>query len=164
MAIREALDQPVLFEMEDQLSLPFPTMLFGSDRYKLFGIVTNRSIAADELIWWYRQRCGKSEEAHSVMKEDLAGGRLPSSHFGSNAAWWHIMILALNLNSAMKRLVLGGNWVNRRMKAIRFNLINLPGRVLRRSRQTIVRLSGDHTSNETLLKMRGKILSLHDTG
>jgi hypothetical protein len=39
------------------------------------------------------------------------------------------MILAFNLNTAMKRLVLGESWVNRRMKALRFNLINLPGRV-----------------------------------
>jgi hypothetical protein len=33
------------------------------------------------------------------MKEDLAGGRLPSSRFGANAAWWGIMVLAFNLNS-----------------------------------------------------------------
>lgn len=39
-------------------------------------------------------------------KEDLAGGKLPSGDFGENAAWWWIMILALNLNAAMKRLVL----------------------------------------------------------
>ncbi len=29
----------------------------------------------------YRIRCGKSEEIHSVMKEDLAGGKLPSGNF-----------------------------------------------------------------------------------
>ena len=64
--------------------------------------------AADELIWWSRQRCGKGEEVHSVLKSDLAGGRLPSGLFGANAAWWAISVLAFNLNSAMKRLVLGG--------------------------------------------------------
>jgi hypothetical protein len=50
------------------------------------GIVTNRQIGGDDLIWWYKGRCGKSEEAHSVMKEDLAGGKLPSGLFGANAA------------------------------------------------------------------------------
>ena len=34
--------------------------------------------------------CGKSEEAHSVMKEDLAGRKLPSGKFGVNAAWWWV--------------------------------------------------------------------------
>ena len=62
------------------------------------------------MIWWSRQRCGKGEEVHSVLKSDLAGGRLPSGLFGANAAWWTISVLAFNLNSAMKRLVLGGQW------------------------------------------------------
>ena len=87
--------------------------------YKVFGVVTNRSIAAHELIWWSRQRCGKGEEVHSVLKSDLAGGRLPSGLFGANAAWWAISVLAFNLNSAMKRLVLGKQWVGKRLKAVR---------------------------------------------
>lgn len=164
LAIREALEQPALPEMDRQVCLPFPTMNFGSVKYKVFGIVTNRDIPGDELIWWYRQRCGKSEEAHSVMKEDLAGGRLPSGYFGVNAAWWHIMILALNLNSAMKRLVLGEAWLGKRMKAIRFRLIKLPGRVLKRARMLRIRLVGGHASNETLFEMRRRILSLCESG
>ena len=102
-------------------------------------------------------RCGKSEEAHSIMKEDLAGGKLPSGLFGANAAWWQIMILAFNVNSAMKRLVLGESWVNRRMKAIRFWLINVPGRVLRQP-ELVVRLVGGHPSNEILLEARRRMV------
>jgi len=81
---------------------------FWQSVYKVTGIVTSRDLPAEELIWWYRGRCGKSEEAHSIMKADLAGGKLPSQLFGANAAWWQIMILAFNVNAAMKRLVLGG--------------------------------------------------------
>lgn len=164
LAIREALNQPALTGMEDQLNLPFPTMNIGTVKYKVTGVVTNREIAGDELIWWYRKRCGKSEEAHSVMKEDLAGGKLPSGLFGANAAWWHIMILALNLNSAMKHLVLGKSWVSKRLKAIRFSLINLPGRVLYHARSLIVRLTGGHPSNGILFEMRRKILKLCESG
>lgn len=164
LAIREVLEQPALSEMEGQISLPFPTMNFGSTKYKVFGIVTNRDVPGDELIWWYRERCGKSEEAHSIMKEDLAGGRLPSGYFGVNAAWWQIMILAWNLNSAMKRLVLGEAWVGKRLKAIRFWLIKLPGRVLKRARMLRVRLVGGHASNATLFEMRRRILSLCESG
>ena len=40
----------------------------------------------EALIHWQRERCGKSEEAHSVMKEDFAGGKLPPDDFGENAA------------------------------------------------------------------------------
>ncbi len=144
--------------------LPLPTMDRDRTRYKVTGIVTNGEIPAEELIWWYRQRCGKGEEIHGVMKQDLAGGKFPSGKFGANAAWWQIMVLALNLNSAMKRLVLGGNWVSKRFKAIRFWLINLPGRVAEHSRGLIIRLAGGHPSNETLLAARRRIVALNDTG
>ena len=49
-------------------------------------MVTNRKDAGDQVIWWLRERCGKSEEVHSVMKNDLAGGQFPSRLFGANAA------------------------------------------------------------------------------
>ena len=94
--------------MDEQLSLPFPTMeLADKGWHKLFGVVTNRELAGDELIWWSRQRCGKGEEAHGVLKDDLAAGKLPSGRFGVNAAWWAIAVLAFNLNSAMKPVGIG---------------------------------------------------------
>jgi len=74
------------------------------------------------------------------------------------------MILAFNVNSAMKGLVLGEIWVNRRMKAIRFWLINLPGRVLERGRQLFVRLAGGHPSNDILLEARRRMQVLFAPG
>jgi hypothetical protein len=164
IAVRERLKQQVLPGMEDQLNFPFQTMDMGPTRYKLTAIITNRDIPGDDLIKWYRQRCGKSEEAHSIMKEDLAGGKLLSGLFGANAAWWQIMILAFNLNSAMKRLVLGGSWVTRRLKAIRFRLINLPGRVVKHAGNLIIRLCGANPLNNMLIEVRRRILELCETG
>jgi hypothetical protein len=160
LATRELLEQPELPGMERQVEFPFPTMSMEKKRYKIFGIVTNRDLEGNELINWLHKRCGKSEEAHSIMKEDLAGGKLPSSSFGENAAWWGIMILAFNLNSAMKRLVLQGSWVAQRMKAIRFSLIGLPGRVLNHARGLIVRLVKNHPSLEVLVKARQQIMEI----
>ena len=161
IATRERLIEQPLPGMEGQMELPFPAMeLSNRGWYKVFGVVTNRSIAADELIWWSRQRCGKGEEVHSVLKSDLAGGRLPSGLFGANAAWWAISVLAFNLNSAMKRQVLGGQWVGKRLKAVRFALIALPGRVMRHARRLIIRLARGHPSYELLLRARQRILAL----
>ena len=70
------------------------------------------------------------------------------------------MVLAFNLNSVMKRLVLGGSWVAQRMKAIRFSLIGLPGRVLNHARGLIVRLVKNHPSLEVLVKARQRIMEL----
>lgn len=155
IAIREIMRQPHLTGM-----LPFQTTTFDTTQYKLFGIVTNMDWEGDTLIRWHHERCGKSEEAHSIMKEDLAGGKLPSSDFGENAAWWSIMVLAHNLNTAMKSLILKGSWITKRMKALRFHLINLPGRVMERSRQLLIRLAGDHPSLDVLLLARQRIMDL----
>jgi hypothetical protein len=163
LAIRELLEQPELPGMEGHVELPFPTMSMERKRYKIFGVVTNRDLEGNELINWQHKRCGKSEEAHSVMKEDLAGGKLPSSEFGENAAWWWIMILGFNLNSAMKQLVLQGSWVAQRMKAIRFCLIGLPGRVMSHARGLIVRLVKNHPSLAVLVNARQRIMELNYT-
>lgn len=94
------------------------------------------------------------------MKEDLAGGQLPSGKFGVNAAWWQVMVLALNLTVAMKRLVLGEGWTTRRLKALRFQLINTAGRVVQRGRQLWVRLSQGHPALQVLISARVRIASL----
>ncbi len=158
LAIRELLEQAEFPGLEAQL--PFPTMTLDEKRYKLFGLVTNRDLPGDQLIWWSRERCGKGEEMHKIMKDDLAGGHLPSARFGANAAWWGITVLAFNLNSAMKRLVLPKGWAPKRLKAIRFGFINVAGRLLIRHRQLIVSLSGSHPTCELLMEARRRLWAL----
>ena len=158
LAIREPLRE---LPLGDQAQLPFPTQEFGAKgTYKLFSVVTNRKDAGDQVIWWLRQRCGKSEEVHSAMKSDLAGGQLPSGLFGANAAWWALMIVALNLNTAMKRLVLGEGWPTKRMKAMRLHLIGLPGRVVKHARRLIIRLGAGAEALRLIVSARQAIRAL----
>lgn len=164
IAIRELLtEQPLPGMTSEQLNLPFPVMQTDDGWHKLNAIVTNRlDMPADELIGWHWERCGKSEMAHDILKRDLGGGRMPSNDFGPNAAWWAISILAYNLQSAMKRTVLGGAWTTQRLKAIRFRLICLPGRVIEHARQIVIRLTAGHPSLEGLLRARER-LRMHMT-
>lgn len=133
------------------------TVDMKSGRYRVFGLVSNMDWAGDDLLRWSYLRCGKSEHAHSGLKEDLAGGKLPSSRFGANAAWWWVSVLAFNLNVIMKSQTLDAEWKSKRMKAIRFNIINIPGRILRRSRQWFIRLGQDHPATELLIEIRRRI-------
>jgi len=156
---REALAQQPLPGVS--LQLPFPTMEIGTlGHCKLHAVVTNRTLNGPALIAWYRKRCGKSEEVHSVMKSDLAGGRLPSGDFGNNAAWWTIMLLALNLNELMKRLAMGEAWVPKRLKALRARVICVAARVVEHARQVVVRLSDQHPFTEFIREVRQRILAL----
>jgi hypothetical protein len=158
LAIREPLRQ---LDLGDEDTLPFPTETFGrKGRHKLFGVVTNRKGPGDGVIWWLRGRCGASEEVHSALKSDLAGGKLPSGLFGANAAWWALANLSFNLNAVMKQLALGKDWVPSRMKALRFHLIGLPGRVVGHARRLIIRLGGGAEALATLLIARRAIRAL----
>lgn len=143
---REVLRQQPLPGTEDQMNFSFPTAVMEQQYYKLYAMATNREDAGDEIIRWYRERCGKSEQAHDTMKNELAGGQLPSNKFGVNAAWWQIMVVAMNLNSAMKHLVLapalGKQWAKKRLKAIRYQIINLPGRVVNHARELWIKIGG----------------------
>ena len=73
LAIREPLRQ---LDLGDAAQLPFPTEEFAArGRFKLFGIVTNRTLPGDHVLWWLRERCGKSEEVHAVVNWPAAGCR-----------------------------------------------------------------------------------------
>jgi len=142
IAIREKMDnQLTLLDAEPCKNAPFPTIVMNNVCYKLHAIVTNRrEEPAADLIQWHFERCGKSEEAHSIMKSDLAGGQLPSAKFGANAAWWALMILSLNLQRIMKG-IMGDGWTKKRMKAFRFALINTPARLISHARHLCMRVS-----------------------
>ncbi len=80
------------------------------------------------------------------MKQDLAGRTLPSTDFGESAAWRWIMILAFNLNAAPKRL-----------KALRFNLIHLPGRAITHARRPLMPPSQKSLAYEWVLRARAHL-------
>jgi hypothetical protein len=159
LAVREPVQQQELPGME-RAQLPFPTLYKGEVRYKISGVVTNRSLPGDDVIRWYRKRCGKGEEVHAEMKNDLAGGKLPCGQFGANAAWWGITVLAYNLNSLMKHLAMPEGWAAKRLKAVRSGFINIAGRVVKHARQVIIRLSADHPAHGILLEARRRIYAL----
>lgn len=134
--------------------------LADEERYELSGLVTNMDWDGEELIHWSRKRCGNSEHAHSVMKSDLCGGKLPSGKFGGNACWWQVMVLSLNLHEMFKRLCLPANWHNHRLKSLRYWFIYVVGRVEKWGRQLHVILDKSQDAFEMYINARKRISSL----
>jgi hypothetical protein len=145
---------------EKQLELPFQTILVNQANYKLFGIVTNRTLPGNELINWHRERCGDSEKIHSIEKNDLAGGQLPSKLFGANAAWWQIMLLTFNLNQLMKQLILRKELGKKRFKGLRFHVIGVAGRLIQHAHRLSIKLSGGIEVAQCFEFMRQKMMAL----
>ena len=146
------------------MELPFATFDHEGTQHKLRGLVSNTEWAGERLIAFSYERCGKSEEAHAILKEDLAGGKLPSGSFGENAAWGWVMVLAFNLNTAMKQLALNDSFIAKRMKATRFGLINLPGRIVTHARQIVIRIVRGHPAFTQLVEARQRIMKLALSG
>ena len=73
-------------------------------------------------------------------------------------------MLSFNLNAAMKKFGLGPYWEAKRMKAIRFSLISLPGRIIDHARQLVVRLLKGHPSFAILIEARQRIMRLAPSG
>jgi len=164
IAIREKMMIQQELELEGvepiQQELPFPTMQIDEKQYKVFSIVTNRKLPGNDLINWHRKRCGYSEKIHSVEKGDFAGGQFPSNKFGANAAWWQIMLLAANLNSLMKTLALPEQLKSKRIKALRFHIIGVAGRVIKHARGLFIKLSGGEKVADLFHYIRNNICNL----
>lgn len=159
IAIREPLNEHDNNKSDN--NLPFQTIEKNSKRYKLFGLVTNIfESSAAEVVRWNRERCGKSEEVHKYQKIDLACQNLPSKYFGSNAAWWQIMVLAFNLITIMKKCI-GFDYRECHLKYLRDNLINIPGYIINHAHKNIIRLGTAHAEViNLLLFLRRMILKL----
>lgn len=164
LAIRERMATQVDMNWDGakpvQKELPFQTLPMDEVEYKLFGIVTNRTMDGNDLIHWHRERCGHSEKVHSMEKTDLAGGQFPSNKFGANAAWWQIMVLAFNLNQLMKTLVMPQELSKKRLKGLRFHVIHVAGRLTQHARGLSIKLSGGEETLERFSRMRDKIMML----
>jgi hypothetical protein len=96
--------------------------------------------AGDKIIFWHRERSGKSEQVHDILKNDFGGGHVPSHLFGVNAAWWNIAVLSMNVNSVMKRYFLPGGYENVRMKTLRNIFYTLTGKVVSHARNIVLKI------------------------
>ncbi len=86
--------------------------------HKVFAIVTNRTEPPLEILLWHRKRCGRSEEEHSRLTADMAGGRFPSDSFGENSAWWMVAILSQNLLKLFQKEALPKKLRRSRLKTL----------------------------------------------
>jgi len=122
---------------------PWQGELFSDgNSYHYYAVVTNRwEMDGEELLRWQRERCGSVEKVHDVLKNDLAGGVMPCGRFYANAAWWRLNCLCYNVISIMKRKALPQSFWPVRMKALRFHLIGVAGKVVSHARMTFLRIT-----------------------
>lgn len=97
-------------------------------------------MTAGEIVAWAHDRCGRGEEVHAVLKNDMAAGLLPSGRIGANGVWLEMAALALNLTALLRRAALGEGWLWRRMKSLRAALLLTCARISRHAGRIRVRV------------------------
>lgn len=131
------------------------------NRYRYYAVVTNMwEWDGERLLRWHREKCGTVEKMHDVMKNDLGAGVLPCGKFYANAAWWRLNCIAYNIISIMKRKALPQQWWSYRMKALRYWLIGVAGRIIRTGRQLYMRFCGSAEVFAFYEQARGKLYDL----
>ena len=132
--------------------------------YHYYAVVTNIwDWDGERLLRWHREKCGTVEKVHDIVKNDLGGGAMPCGRFFSNAAWWRLNCIAYNIISVMKQKTLPATWQGYRMKALRFFLIGVAGKVIRTGRQIFLRFSGMTSIYEIFREARQRLVHLYDT-
>jgi len=95
------------FKYELERSEAGMTALAGLPLYMDLAKVVEISRSIQRHLWKRDNGQGwrNGQVVTALIMLNLVGGELPSGDFGENAAWWWIMVLSLNLNVIMKRLV-----------------------------------------------------------
>ncbi len=95
------------FKYELERSEARMTALAGFPLYLDLAKVVEISRSIQRHLWERDNEQGwtDGQVVMALIMLNLAGGKLPPGDFGETAAWWWIMVLSLNLNVIMKRLV-----------------------------------------------------------
>lgn len=139
---------------------PYQKELFNDGNpYHYYAIVSNMwSWDGERLIRWQRERCGTIEKTNDVLKNDLGAGVLPCKRFFANSTWYRLNCITYNIISVMKRIALPQSWWSARLKALRFHLLRIAGRVIESGRRIYLRLSHGHQSFNLYAEARSKLL------
>jgi hypothetical protein len=96
-----------------------------------------------EVIWFHNGR-SDAENYNKELKSGFGMDYAPCRSLIADAVYFEIGVLAYNLTTAVKRLVLGGDWVRRTMASLRWRLIQIAGKVVRHGRKLILRVQESH--------------------
>jgi hypothetical protein len=111
-------------------------------RVKHFAVLSNLwEWKPERLIQWHREKAGTIEAVHDALKNELAGGVMPSKYFGANAAWLRLAAISYNVLTALKRIALPAELLRARPKRLRFLIFNTAGRLVQHARKMVLRLA-----------------------
>ena len=136
--------------------------LFYPEPYRYHVIATNDdNPKVSEVIWSHNGR-GDAENYNKELKGGFGMDYAPCRSLAADAVYFEIGVLAYNLTIAVKRLLLGGDWVRRTIASLRWRLLETAGKVVRHGRKLILRVHESHF--ELLQNVRAQLSLLSAPG
>jgi len=118
--------------------------LFRPDPYCYHVIATNDdNPKIPEVIWFHNGR-GDAENYNKELKGGFGMDYAPCRSLKADAVYFEIGVLAYNLTTAVKRLLLGGDWMRRTIATLRWRLLATAAKVVRHGRKLILRVQESH--------------------
>lgn len=128
---------------------------------KYLAVVSNRrELSGAELLRWHWAKAGTIEHVHDVTKNELGAATPPCGRFGANAAWFRLSLLAYNVLSAMKSLVLPAPLSAARPKRLRFAVFTIAGRLVSHAGKLVLRISAAAERIAGLIEARTRLADL----
>jgi hypothetical protein len=128
---------------------------------KYLAVVSNRrDLSGEKLLRWHWAKAGTIEHVHDVTKNELGAAVPPCGRFGANAAWFRLSLLAYNILSAMKSLVLPASLSAARPKRLRFALFTMAGRLISHAGKLVLQISKAAERLAGLLEARRQLAML----
>lgn len=124
--------------------------LFPSLDFRYWGFYTDAKGTPVELD--ATMRAHAHVERHIQRLKDSGLCRMPFTNFEANAAWMMNVAISADLVRWFQLLCFDGSWVDARPKAMRWGIFHAPGRLIRRSRQRIVRIIDGWPGTDALIE------------
>lgn len=117
--------------------------LFGEESEHCYHAVATNYLeeekTARQVIRWHNGR-GNSENYNKEVKIGFNMEYMPSGDFDGNAVWFGIGILAYNLFIMSKLYLFPNSWLKKKIGTIRWQFIQMAGKILDGSRYLVLRI------------------------
>jgi len=124
--------------------------LFKDRRYAYTVLITNLDLEAWRVWTFYRPRAIIEKDIRELLY-DLPLGKIPTSNWVANVAFFQAVLLAFNLVHWFKRLCLPPQYAKATVETVRSDFLMLPAKLIRRGQRNVLQLpQGYHYQKEFL--------------
>jgi hypothetical protein len=145
--------RPIPEDPSDQLTL------FSVGKFSYQVIVTNMQLKPINIWRFYNGRAGV-ELIIKELKNDYPVAKIPTKHFASNEAFFHILLFSYNLVNYFKRLCLPQEFQTMTLGSLRARLLLIPGELVHSGNRPVLKLPAHFRDKDAVLYALNKISKL----